>query len=36
MLPDIPMTFMGEEEGHAFRVKTTNVFNHIDKVTDNK
>lgn len=31
MLPDIPMTFMGEEEGHAFRIKTTNVFNHVDK-----
>mgnify|MGYP001809799286 CR=1 FL=1 len=30
-LPDIPMTFMGEEEGLAFREKTTNVFSYASK-----
>lgn len=25
-LPDIPMTFLGEEDGHAFRTKTVNNF----------
>jgi len=25
------MTFMGEEEGFAFREKTTNVFNYVTK-----
>ncbi|CAK79065.1 unnamed protein product (macronuclear) [Paramecium tetraurelia] len=30
-LQDIPMTFMGEEEGFAFREKTTNVFNYVTK-----
>ena len=25
-LPDLPMTFLGEEAGHAFRIKTVNEF----------
>lgn len=25
------MTFMGEEEGYAFREKTTNVFSYVTK-----
>jgi len=29
LLPDIPMTFIGENEGEAFRAKTTNIFTRI-------
>lgn len=28
------MTFMGEEDGLAFREKTTNVFNYVKKHED--
>lgn len=27
--PDIPMTFIGEQDGHAFRTKTTNIFTKV-------
>ncbi len=33
-LPDIPMTFIGEYEGHAFRTKTTNIFTKITLKND--
>ena len=29
LLPDIPMTFIGENEGEAVRMKTTNIFTKI-------
>ncbi len=29
LLPDIPMTFIGENDGEAFRSKTTNIFTRI-------
>ena len=29
-LPDIPMTFIGEQDGHAFRTKTTNIFTKVE------
>ena len=28
-LPDLPMTFIGEQDGHAFRTKTTNIFTKV-------
>lgn len=38
-LPDIPMTFIGEQDGHAFRSKTTNIFTKVvvkDKEMENE
>lgn len=29
LLPDIPMTFIGENDGEAFRIKTANIFTKI-------
>jgi starch synthase len=34
LLGDIPLTYMGEIEGHAFREKTTNVFSRMTKQAD--
>ena len=40
MLPDPPMTFIGEHDGHSYRTKTINVMQKIVerdvKVNNNK
>jgi hypothetical protein len=38
LLPDIPMTFIGEHDGHSYRTKTVNMMQKVTftKETDKK
>ena len=38
LLPDLPMTFIGEHDGHSYRTKTVNMMQKVTftKETDKK